>query len=40
MVSAFKLINFRARITSLDSGGRRTKKNRSIIEVGRLNIIL
>jgi hypothetical protein len=37
---AFKLINFRARIISLDGGGGRTKRNCSIAEVGKLNIIL
>ena len=36
----FKLIDFRARITSLDSRGRRTKRNRSIAKVGKLNIAL
>jgi hypothetical protein len=36
---AFELIDFRARITSLDGGGGRTKRNRSIAEVGKSNII-
>ena len=40
MLLAFKLINFRARITLLDSRGGRIKRNYSIIEVGKLNIIL
>ena len=38
MLLAFKLINFRARTTSLDSRGGRTKRNHSIIEVGESNI--
>ena len=37
MSSAFKLIDFRAKITSLNSRGGRTKRNRSIAEVGKLN---
>ena len=39
MALAFKLINFRAKIMLLNSGGRRTKRNCSIIEIGKLNII-
>ena len=37
---AFKLITFGARITSLDGGGRRTKRNRSIAKAGKLNVTL
>ena len=37
MASAFELIDFRASITSLDGGGGRTKRNRSIVEVGKSN---
>ena len=40
MSSAFELIDFGARITSLDGRGGRTKRNYSIAEVGKLNIIL
>jgi hypothetical protein len=40
MASAFKLINFGAKITLLDSKGRRTKRNHSVAKVGELNIIL
>ena len=40
MASAFKLINFRARIMLLDSRGGRTKRNRSIAEVGESNTTL
>ena len=40
MSSAFKLIYFKVRITLSDSGGGRTKRNYSIAEVGKLNIIL
>jgi hypothetical protein len=36
--SAFELIDFGARITSLDGGGGRIERNRSIAEVGKLNI--
>jgi len=39
MSSAFKLIDFGARMILLDSRGGRTKRNRSIAEVGKLNII-
>ena len=37
MASAFELIDFGARITLLDSRGGRTKRNRSIAEVGESN---
>jgi hypothetical protein len=40
MLSAFELIDFKARITSLDGEGRRTKRNRFVAEVGKPNIIL
>jgi len=36
----FKLIDFRARMTPLDSGGGRTGGNRSNAKVGKLNIAL
>ena len=39
MASAFELFDFRARITSSDGGGGRTERNRSIADVGELNII-
>ena len=38
MLSAFELINFGARITSLHGRGGRTERNRSIAEVGKSNI--
>jgi hypothetical protein len=38
VASAFELIGFGARITSLDGRGGRTERNRSIVEVGELNI--
>jgi hypothetical protein len=40
MLSAFELINFGVRMILLDGGGGRTKRNCSIVEVGKLNIIL
>jgi hypothetical protein len=39
MATAFELNDFGARIMSLYSGGGRTKRDRSIKEVGKLNII-
>ena len=38
MLLAFELIDFRVRITLLNSGGRRIKRNCFIIEVGKSNI--